>query len=85
MLPKFLIADNSQELPEKIFIVHTMKPRYIVESDIEDFNTDQKIYWLDEPITDNSVISQLLKEAEEFFDTELDSQDELFDETFNNN
>ena len=85
MLPKFLIADNSQELPEKVFIVHTKEPRYIVESDIEDFNTNQEIYWLDEPITDNSVISQLLAEAEQFFDTELDSQDELFDETFNNN
>ncbi len=85
MLPKFLIADNSQELPEKIFTIHTEKPRYIIESDIEDFNINQKIYWLDEPIKDKNIISQLLKEAEEFFDNELDSQDELYDETFNNN
>ena len=85
MLPKFLIADNSQELPEKVFIVHTKEPRYIVECDIEDFNTNQEIYWLDEQITDNSVISKLLAEAENFFDNELDSQDDLFDETFNKN
>lgn len=85
MLPKFLIADNSQELPEKIFTIHTETPRYIVESDIEDFNSNQEIYWLDEPVKDENIISQQLKEAEEFFDNELDSQDELYDETFNNN
>ena len=85
MLPKFLIADNSQELPDKVFIIHTQTPRYIVESNIEDFNIEQKIYWLDESINDKNIISQLLKEAEEFFDNELDSQDELYDETFNSN
>ena len=85
MLPKFLIADNSQELPDKVFIIHTQTPRYIVESNIEDFNIEQKIYWLDESINDKNIISKLLKEAEEFFDNELDSQDELYDETFNSN
>ncbi len=85
MLPKFLIADNSQELPDKVFIIHTQTPRYIVESGIEDFNIEQKIYWVDEPINNKNIISQLLKEAEDFFDNELDSQDDLYDETFNNN
>ena len=44
MLPRFLLADNSQEYPETIFIVHNEYPRFIVESDIDDFGANQVIH-----------------------------------------
>ena len=80
MLPKFLIADNSQELPETIFVIHTEEPRFIVESDIEDFNSNQIIHWIDEEPKKESLIEDYLADAEEFLNTELESQEDLFDE-----
>ena len=38
MLPKFLLADNSQEMPDMLYVVHNETPRFIVGSDIEDFS-----------------------------------------------
>jgi len=80
MLPKFLLADNSQELPETIFIVHTKQPRFIVECDIDGFNINQKIHWLDEVPQSEELIKELLDLAEEFMEMELESQEELYDE-----
>jgi len=80
MLPKFLLADNSQERPDSIFIVHNEYPRFIVESDIEDFSENQEIHWLDEEPDDKNFISELLVEAEEFLDTELESQENYFED-----
>ena len=80
MLPKFLIADNSQELPETIFVVHTEEPRFIIESDIEDFSSNQIIHWIDEKPKKDSLVEDYLADAEEFLNTELESQEDLFDE-----
>lgn len=75
MLPKFLLADNSQEMPDMLYVVHNESPRFIVGSDIEDFSENQQIYWIDEAPADKELISQLLEEAEEFLEAELDNQD----------
>jgi hypothetical protein len=80
MLPKFLIADNSQELPNTIFVVHNEIPRFIIESDIEDFQEDQTIHWIDPKPEDETLINDLLIQAEDFLNDELDMQEELFDE-----
>ena len=82
MLPKFLIADNSQEMPNTIFVVHTESPRFIVESDIEDFSKDQQIHWIDDQPVNDSIIEELLEEAEDFLDEEFRSQEDLYDEEF---
>ena len=34
MLPKFLIADNSQEAPDLVYVVHTEKPQCIIQCDM---------------------------------------------------
>ncbi|MFR9164845.1 MAG: hypothetical protein ACLVKO_00950 [Dysgonomonas sp.] len=34
-LPKFLIADNS-EYPENVYVVHTEKPRFVLDVDSEE-------------------------------------------------
>jgi hypothetical protein len=80
MLPKFLLADNSQETPDTIFVVHTEEPKFIVESDIEDFWSNQEIHWLSEIPDSEEEINQLLKEAEEYLEAEFESQENLFDE-----
>ena len=79
MLPKFLLADNSQDVPDMLYVVHNETPRFIVESDIEDFSVNQQIYWIDEEPKDKDLIAQLLKELEEFLEAELD-QDSFFED-----
>lgn len=80
MLPKFLIADNSQEATDLVYVVHTEHPRCIIQSDLEDFYSNQKIYWIDEEPLSQDDIDTLLEEAEDFFEKELDNQEELYDE-----
>lgn len=79
MLPKFLIADNSQEMPERIFVVHTEVPRFILEGDIDDIETNMLAHWIDEEPA-ASFIDDLVAEALNFYEDELASQEELFDE-----
>jgi hypothetical protein len=80
MLPKFLIADNSQELPEQVFVVHTESPRFIMQFELEDIYSDQVIYWIDDEPTDEDLISDLTADAEEFLEKELDNQESLYDD-----
>jgi hypothetical protein len=82
MLPKFLLADNSQELPDTLFIVHTRTPKCIIECDVEDFNSNQQIYWFDKTPEDQNIIEDLLDEAETFYNEELENQEDLYDEEF---
>ncbi|MDX9882558.1 MAG: hypothetical protein RBS73_10870 [Prolixibacteraceae bacterium] len=80
MLPKFLLADNSLEMPDTIYVVHNETPRFIVESDIEDFWANQEIHWIDEAPGNKELIDQLLGEAEDFLIAELDNQDNYFED-----
>lgn len=80
MLPKFLIADNSQEKPEHIYVVHTQSPRFIMEFELEDIFSDQLIYWIDDEPSDEDMVSDLAAEAEEFLEKELENQEELYDD-----
>jgi len=82
MLPKFLLADNSQELPDTIFIVHTQQPKFIVEGDVEDLNVNQTIHWIDDVPSQQDIIEDLLDQAEEFLNHELDNQEDLYDDEF---
>jgi hypothetical protein len=78
MLPKFLLADNF-EFPDKVFIVHTAAPKCIIESDVEDFNIDQEVHWIDAKPSD-AAAAALLKEAEAYYVKECESLDEYYDE-----
>ena len=80
MLPKFLIADNSQESPDLIYVVHTESPRCIIQCDVEDFYSNQKIHWIDEEPLRQEELDKLLEEAETFYENELDNQEEIYDE-----
>ncbi len=80
MLPKFLLADNSLETPETIFVVHTKTPRFIVEADLEDFWNNQVIHWIDGEPGDEEMISDLIEAAEDFLEKEFDNEDLLEDD-----
>ena len=80
MLPKFLLADNSQVLPDKLFVIHTEQPRFIVGSDIEGFSIDQEIYWIDDEPESEELKADLLEQAEEFMELELENEEELYDQ-----
>jgi hypothetical protein len=82
MLPKFLLADNSQELPDTIFVVHNEFPRFIVECDVDDFWSNQIIHWIDDQPENESITEQLLTQAEDFLEEEFDNQEDLYDEEF---
>ncbi len=77
MLPRFLLADNSLDTPETIFVVHTQTPRFIVEADIDDFESNQKIHWIDAEPGDEKHIAQLVKEAEDFLEREFENEEFL--------
>jgi hypothetical protein len=80
MLPRFLLADNSLETPETIFVVHNESPRFIIEADIDDFWSNQHIHWIDGEPGDEELIAQLVEEAEEFLEKEFDNEDLLDDD-----
>ncbi len=80
MLPKFLLADNSLETPDTIFVVHTKTPRFIVEADLEDFWSNQIIHWIDGEPGDEEMISDLIEAAEDFLEKEFDNEDLLEEE-----
>lgn len=71
MLPKFLIADNSQEALDLVYVVHTEKPRCIIQCDLDGFYSNQKIYWIDEEPLSQDDIDSLMEEAEDFYETNL--------------
>lgn len=77
MLPRFLLADNSLETPETIFVVHTETPRFIIEADIDDFESNQKIHWIDGEPGGEDLIAQLVDEAEEFLEKEFENEEFL--------
>lgn len=74
MLPKFLLADNSQETPDTIFVVHTETPRFIVEADIDDFWSNQTIHWIDGEPGDEDLITEMVEAAEEFLEKEFENE-----------
>lgn len=84
MLPKFLIADNSQESTEFVYVVNNDNPRYIIESHISDFNYLQEITWIEEKPGDNKVLNRLLAEAKEFWLREMDTENEFNDDDIDN-
>ena len=80
MLPKFLLADNSQVDVETIYVVHNESPRFIVSGDIDVFSSNQKVYWIDDEPTSKEDVDRLVDEAEEFLEKELENQIDLFEE-----
>lgn len=70
-LPKFLLADNTG-FPEDIFVLHTEFPRFLINL------KNDEVEWFEdlsgekeEDITNE--LNNLIKQAEEFYDQEMQS------------
>lgn len=81
-IPKFLVGDNTEH-PDAVFIIHTQAPKFILNLDNDD------VKWLDDDLpellgTDNeaeltTAISDLLAQADEFYQREIEHYEELED------
>ena len=69
-LPKFLIADNSQESMEILYVVHTEEPRCIIQCGLDGIYSDQYIHWIDAAPSEE-LTDELLDLADEFLENEL--------------
>jgi len=70
-LPKFLIADSSEQ-PDAVYVVHTAYPRFCMNV------ADDHIHWMEEFDAEDDkelahVAESLVAEALAFFDKEMDS------------
>tara|TARA_B110000003_G_C16593222_1_gene512651 strand:+ start:1158 stop:1382 length:225 start_codon:yes stop_codon:yes gene_type:complete len=71
-VPKFLLSSNS-DLPEKLFIVHTEFPRFILNI------INDEIFWLEE-FDENDIkevknqTQNLINEALDFYDNEINEE-----------
>jgi hypothetical protein len=82
-LPKFLLADNSQNDPDKIYIVHTESPKCIFECVLDaEFYESHVAHWIDEKPENGLLVENIVNQAEKFLEDELDAQDQLFNEEF---
>lgn len=80
MLPKFLIADNSQVDPDKVYVLHTESPRFLVESDEDGIPSKPVIHWFDEQPESVELVGDLIAQADAFLDAELDYQEDLLED-----
>lgn len=70
MLPKFLMADNTDQ-PDAIYIIHTEYPRFVLNLENDD------VEWFDALENDDEAdldaeMAQLIGQAEEFYQREVD-------------
>mgnify|MGYP006929322694 CR=1 FL=1 len=76
--PKFLMGDNTQS-PDSIFVIHTGNPSFVLDVDSEEvFFLEKGFGEADREETANQI-SELVSEAMEFYDSEIQAYEELED------
>ena len=71
-LPKFLVADNS-EMPEKIFILHTEYPRFLLDVETDDIEWFDDISEEEDNTEFDTEVANLIEDALDFYDQEMSS------------
>ncbi|GGE97046.1 hypothetical protein SAMN05443634_11520 [Chishuiella changwenlii] len=74
-LPKFLVADNSA-FPDKIFILHTEYPRFLLDVENDDIEWFEDISEEEDNEEFDTEVANLIEEALDFYDAEMASLDE---------
>ena len=69
-LPKFLIADNS-DFPEKIFILHTEYPRFLLDVETDDVEWFEDLSDEEESEDFDTEVANLIEMALDFYDKEM--------------
>ncbi len=77
-VPKFLMAENTQEKPDLVYVVHTQTPMFVLANNIHDFEEEPIVYWLDQKPDDNAHIEELVEEAIEFINLEYEHQEAMY-------
>ena len=69
-VPKFLLADNSQNNPEDIFVIHTEFPRFIIN-----LKNDEIEIWEEISNEEKKELSEnmamYIEQASKFYDREM--------------
>ena len=76
-LPKFLIADNS-DYQDKIFILHTEYPRFLLDVETDDVEWFEDLSEEEEGEEFDTEVANLIELALDFYDKEMaqiDSED----------
>lgn len=66
MLPKFLIADNSQEAPDLVYVVHTEKPQCIINVTWMAFTATRKFTGLTKSLSAQTTLNLSWKKRKNF-------------------
>ena len=69
-IPKFLIADNS-DYPEKIFILHTDYPRFLLDVETDDVEWFEDLSEEEEGEEFDTEVAGLIELALDFYDKEM--------------
>jgi hypothetical protein len=69
-LPKFLIADNS-DFPEKIFILHTEYPRFLLDVETDEVEWFEDLSEEEEGEEFDTEVANLIEMALDFYDKEM--------------
>ena len=74
-LPKFLIADNSAT-PDKIFILHTEYPRFLLDIETDEVEWFEDLSEEEEGEEFDTEVANLIEQALDFYDGEMAQYDE---------
>lgn len=69
-LPKFLIADNSAT-PDKIFILHTEYPRFLLDIETDEVEWFEDLSEEEEGEEFDTEVANLIEQALDFYDGEM--------------
>ena len=78
-ITKEILHDLKQ--PENVYDVLLYANTLLEDLSFYNYN-DMHIYWTDEEPSNQDVIDAMLEEAENFYETELENQEELYEEDF---
>lgn len=70
-LPKFLIADNS-DFADKIFILHTEYPRFLLDVETDDVEWFEDLSEEEEGEEFDTEVANLIELALDFYDKEME-------------
>lgn len=76
--PKFLMGDNTKS-PDSIFVIHTGQPSFVLDVDSEEIYFMEKGFGESDREETANQISELVTEAMDFYDAEIQAYEELED------
>ena len=76
--PKFLVGDNT-DFPDTVFIIHTEYPMFVMNMDTDEVSFLEEGFADGDEAETANEITEILAEADEFYQREVDRYEELED------